>query len=997
MKGEMMMQFTHFHESVETMHVGTEPNRSYYIPRPVNRGEPERVLDLNGMWNFRYWPSFGRAFADGMPELRSEDFDLIPVPSCWQMHGYDQNQYTNYNYPIPYDPPYVPEDNPCGLYMRTFVVDEAHKGMKAYLNFEGVDSCLYLWVNDVFAGFTQVSHSTSEFDITELLQEGENRVAVLVLKWCLGTYFEDQDKLRMSGIFRDVYILFRPAGHVRDFFVKTPVSEDLASAKITCEYDVTAPVMLKAMLLDPDNKPIARADATDGYVEFALENPVLWNAEEPKQYTLFLASEQEVIMQKVAVCRREIKNGVILFNGKPLKLLGVNRHDSDPRVGAAVTQGHVMRDLMLMKQHNINAIRTSHYPNAPWFAQMAQQYGFYLIAEADIETHGAVSRYGTYAGPDDYSALAMDETYAPVILDRVQRNLERDKNNGCILMWSMGNESGWGGNFEEAGRWVKDRDPSRFLHYEGCRHQPSVRENDISMIDIWSTMYADNDYVKEYCTDEASVRPYIQCEFVHAMGNGPGDIEDYMEQIEAYDNFAGGFAWEWCDHAVYMGTTADGREKYFYGGDFGEKPHDNNFCMDGLVYPDRTPHTGLLEYKNCLRPIRAKWLCKDEGRIELRNLRRFTSSASFAAIEWEIRVDGRAVSTGTWDVDIAPMGTTEVTLPLPLPSENATVVITCTAPEETQFFDVGHVLGFDELIISEAAPMADYVPEGAVTVTRTGTDIIFTSPRFRYVVDTQTGLFRRMSAENRELLTRPMELNLWRAPLDNDMYAKLEWKRYGYDRHTIRVYDIDAGEGENGGAWMTCRFGVAAVSLHKFLDITARWLIGADGTVDVTMDVVKDPRMVYLPRFGLRLFMPADFADAAYEGYGPWESYRDKHRASSYGYYTTAVADNHEDYLRPQENSSHWNCRKVSVSDGEITLAAASRVPFSFNVSPYTQEELETKAHNFELEPCGDTVLCLDYGMSGVGSGSCGPQLREKEQLKETSFTAHFRLSIENA
>jgi len=989
------MQFPHLHESVETMHVGVEPNRSYYIPRPVNRGEPERVLDLNGMWNFRYWPSFGRAFAEGMPELRAEDFDLIPVPSCWQMQGYDQNQYTNYNYPFAYDPPYVPEDNPCGLYMRTFVVDEAHKGMKVFLNFDGVDSCLYLWVNDKFAGFTQVSHSTSEFDITELLEEGENRIAVLVLKWCLGSYFEDQDKLRMSGIFRDVYILFRPGNHVRDYFVKTPVSEDLMSAKITCEFDTTGPVMIKAMLLDPENKPIARCDAKDGYAEFALENPVLWNAEDPRQYTLFLASEQEVIMQKVAVCRREIRDGVLLFNGRKIKLLGANRHDSDPHVGAAVTQGHVMRDLMLMKQHNINAIRTSHYPNAPWFPQMAQQFGFYLITEADNETHGTVSCYGTYDSQyDDFHLLADDETYAPVMLDRVQRCVERDKNYGCILIWSMGNECGWGVNFEQAGRWIKERDPDRFVHYQGSFHAPKSRENDFSMLDIWSTMYIDFPYIDEYCTNEENVRPYIQCEFVHAMGNGPGDIEDYMAQMEKYDKFAGGFAWEWCDHSVYMGTTADGREKYFYGGDFGEKPHDGNFCMDGLVYPDRTPHTGLLEYKNCLRPIRAAWKCREKGIVELRNLRVFTSTAAFASIEWELRVDGCAVKNGIWEGDIAPQASGEFLLPTPLPEGNATLVITYTAPEDTQFYEAGHVLGFDELTVSEGAPLAPFVPEGSVTVTRTGTDIIFSAPGFRYVADTQTGLFRRMSAENRELLTKPMELNIWRAPLDNDMYAKQEWKRYGYDRHTVRVYEIDAAADENGGAWMKCRMGVAAVSIHKFLDITSLWRIGGDGTVDVTMDVTRNPRMPYLPRFGLRLFMPADFADAAYEGYGPWESYRDKHRASTYGCYTTAVRDNHEDYIRPQENSSHWNCRKVSVTDGEVSLNAVSGAPFSFNVSPYTQEELEHKAHNFELEPCGDTVLCLDYGMSGVGSGSCGPQLREKEQLKETEFTAHFRLSI---
>ncbi len=990
------MNFPSLHESVATMHVGTEPNRSYYLPAAPD-GAEGRILSLNGTWNFRYWDSFGRTFRDGMPELKEADFDEIPVPSCWQMHGYDRHQYTNYNYPIPFDPPYVPEDNPCGLYVRSFQVTADQLGKKAYLNFEGVDSCLYLWINDVFAGFTQVSHSTSEFDITDLLQEGENRIAVLVLKWCLGTYFEDQDKLRMSGIFRDVYLLFRPENHIRDYFVKTPVAEDLQSAKVTVEVEPEGDAAVTAVLTAPDGTVIGEKALEAGYAAFDVAAPILWNAEAPALYTLTLSTADEVIAQKVGICRREIKNRVVYLNGKAIKFFGVNRHDSDPVTGYTISREQAMTDLVLMKQHNINAIRSSHYPNAPWFYELASEMGFYVIDEADNETHGTTSYYGTYdIEGDDFSYLAMEEAYAPVMLDRIQRCVERDKNQACVMIWSMGNECGYGGNFEAAGRWIKERDASRFTHYQGAYRAPKTRENDFSMIDIWGMFYLDYPVIETYCSNENNEKPCIQTEFIHCMGNGPGDIEGYMELMEKYDNFAGGFAWEWCDHSVYMGTTEDGRDKYFYGGDFGEKPHDGNFCMDGLVYPNRTPHVGLLEYKNCLRPIRASWKDEAQGVITLRNLMRFTPSCKFAAIGWEVRVDGEATASGAWEnVCIAPEGTADVTLPAPLPGGNASLVITYTAPEDTAFFEAGHVLGFDELLPTAApAPLCDFTPAGKVTVTRKGADIIFTSPAFRYVADCQTGLFRSMTANNQELLTRPMEYNIWRAPTDNDMYAKLDWLKSGYDRHTVRVYEIEAEALPTGGASMTCRFGIGAVSKHKILDGKATWLIDENGTVDVTMEMQREPRMPYLPRFGLRMFLPSDFDTANYIGYGPWESYRDKHRASTLGHYITAVCDNHEDYVRPQENSSHWGCRFVALERDGMTLEVESKNSFCFNVSPYTQEELTAKAHNFELVPCGDTVFCLDYGQSGVGSGSCGPQLRKSEQLNEAQFTAHFRLSV---
>ncbi len=985
------MEFQKLHESVSTMRVGTEPDRSFYLPRGP-RGEVRR-LDLSGEWAFRWFPDFSAVFSSGMPELEPAEFDRVRVPHVWQADGYDRHQYTNIRYPIPYDPPFVPEANPCALYVRRFPVSRAFRGMRAYLNFEGVDSCLYLWVNGVFAGFSQVSHSTNEFDVTELLHMGENTLTVLVLKWCLGTYFEDQDKLRMSGIFRDVYLLFRPEAHVRDFFVKTFLSEDLGSAEIRCETETRGDCDVTAALFAPDGMPLGEAPIAGGRVSFRLDAPALWSAEIPSLYRLELRTGDETISQAVGVCRREIRDGVVYFNGRKLKLFGVNRHDSDPVLGYAVGEKEILRDLTLMKRHNVNAIRTSHYPPAPKLVELASRMGFYVVCESDVECHGAATQAGQGGYYENYPDLAMREEYAPVILDRVRRCVERDKNEACVLMWSLGNESGYGPSFEAAGRWVKSRDDSRLVHYEGMNYGPKDRESDFSMLDVCSSMYDDFHVADEFCTKPGD-KPYFLCEFAHAMGNGPGDLEDYIRQMLKYDRYLGGCVWEWCDHAVDVGRTADGRKKYFYGGDFGEYPHDGNFCMDGLVYPDRRPHTGLLEYKNVIRPIRAAF-AKD-GKIALTNLRRFTWSGEFAEISYEVRAAGETVFTGRWDANIPPEGTVTVAPEGPVPDTDGTLVIRYTAPRGDPWFLEGELLGFDELPYgAERAVPAPLAPSGRVRAEETPLAFTLTGSGFRYVFDRRTGLFGEMTAAGQTLLTRPMAFNLYRAPTDNDRYDRDAWETFGYDRPAVRVYSSACGTGPDGGAVIRCHLGISSVSILRILDVEETVTVTGDGRIEIAVEAAKDLRAPYLPRFGLRLFLPRSFDGLEYTGYGPFESYRDKHRASSYGVYASTVAAQHEDYLRPQENSSHWGCTALSLSSAGLRLRVGTGRPFCFNASVYTQEELAGKKHSFELVPCGDTVLCLDGDMSGLGSGSCGPRLREKEQLRDEHLSFRFRFTPE--
>lgn len=993
-----------FHEDPQILHVGTCPIRSYYLPfadeEESHTGVSSRVFSLDGEWAFRYFASFGQAVdpEEGLC-FDEEEMGSIPVPSCWQNHGYGRHMYTNVRYPFPVDPPYVPDENPCGLYVRHFQLEEQDASARWFLNFEGVDSCFYLWVNGEFAGYSQVSHATSEFELTELLQEGDNTLAVLVLQWCDGSYLEDQDKLRMSGIFRDVYLIARPQAFLRDYFVKESFAPDFSHAQVTVELMPEGKLDLTASLYAPDGTLVAACEHPKDSAVLEVPAPVLWNAEHPAQYTLVLETPDECIVQMVGLRKIEVVDGMVYLNGVNIKFRGVNRHDSDPVTGYTISREQALLDLALMKRHNVNAIRTSHYPNAPWFLQMCSEYGFYVIGEADMESHGMAMRYGNHSN-ENYADAADDPQFGEAILDRMQRSVIRDKNNAAVVIWSLGNESGWGENFEAAGRWAKEYDPSRLLHYENFLTYHKARKPDFSMLDLYSRMYASLDQVRDYFAgkdlDEnlpEKKLPFIQCEYIHAMGNGPGDAEDYQQLIMEYDGFCGGFVWEWCDHAVYGGTTPDNRPIYRYGGDFGEFPHDGNFCMDGLVYPDRTPHTGLLEYKNVIRPIRAR---RAEGKADtfiLHNYLDFTNAEDFLTVSYEISQDGEVLYGGELELPhLPPHGEAEVVLPALPEGGVCTLLLSYATKAAGDFCTAGHALGFDEIVLHDEPFFLDAPAEGPVELEETGDAVVLTGEKFRYVFNKHTGLFDSLVWQNRNYLEKPMGWNLYRAPTDNDQYIRHQWELAGYHRPTVKVYGVQVSRLENGGACVTCQLSIAALTVSPFLRVEAQWAIDAQGRIDASLDCRRDGRFPWLPRFGVRLFLPRDFASVEYFGYGPYESYQDKHQASHLGVYAQAVDAMHEDYLKPQENSSHWGCRYVTLTDGAYSLTASSETPFSMNVSPYTQEELAEKKHNYELTKCGQTVFCLDYKMSGVGSNSCGPELLPQYRLEEEEFAFRFTL-----
>ena len=1001
-----------FYEDLNVMHDKTMPARAYYIPASVrmddlveHRENSDRFQMLSGEWKFQYYNSIydvKESFYEKGYDVSG--FDHVTVPGVWQMDGYDTHQYTNIRYPFPFDPPYVPQDIPCGAYVHNFEYNREKKASKAFLNFEGVDSCFYVWVNGVYAGYSQVSHATSEFDVTDLLNEGENTLAVLVLKWCDGSYLEDQDKFRMSGIFRDVYLLKRPEKTIRDYHITTDVEKDRVTVKLDMYF--SEPVETKVTIEDKYGAVVARGEAAeDGVLELTVLNPVLWNAENPYLYQIILTMPDEVIVDRIGFRTIEIRDKVVYFNGEKIKFRGVNRHDSDPETGFVIDVRQIKKDLMLMKQHNFNAIRSSHYPNAPYFYQMCDEYGFMVIDEADIEAHGPFMLYRKEDTDQNRfrrwnEKIADDPAWEKAIVDRVRLMVQRDKNRPCIVMWSMGNESAYGCNFEKALAWTKNFDPDRITQYESARYRNYDITYDYDNLDLYSRMYPSLQEIEDYLKNDGS-KPFLLVEYCHSMGNGPGDFEDYFQMIHKDDRMCGGFVWEWCDHAIAHGTAENGKTRYYYGGDHGEAIHDGNFCMDGLVYPDRTPHTGLLEYKNVYRPVRVVSYDWKNGQIVLHNYMDFDDLNNYVDIFYEMTQDGITVEKGKLvNVVAAPHSDAVVELKLQVPSTGKVYLkLIYRLKKQMPLLEPGHELGFDEIKLAneddrnrQAVKWLEQEKEvGAIDVKENERQVVLQANDFTYVFDKRTGLFEDMQFAGRSYIDHPMELNIWRAPTDNDMYIKKEWKKAHYDAAYTRAYRIEVLQNKHG-VFIMEHVAVLADTVQKILDVEMTWKINEDGKIEAVIEAVKDKEFPELPRFGIRMFLNKKMNEVTYFGMGPQESYRDKHQASCHGLFRSKVAQMHEDYIRPQENGSHYDCDYVEITSGQYGIAAVSNDSFSFNVSVYTQEELERASHNYELEESDSTVFCMDYAMNGIGSNSCGPDVLDKYRFAEEAFRFQFEL-----
>ena len=1001
-----------YYENLNVLHENTMPARAYYIPASKrmdnlveHREESDRMQLLNGTWKFQYFTSIYN-IKDSFFEKNydTENFDEIQVPSVWQMAGYDTHQYTNIRYPFPFDPPYVPQDIPCGAYVHNFEYSRDEKASKAFLNFEGVDSCFYVWINGSYVGYSQVSHMTSEFDVTDVLQDGTNTVAVLVMKWCDGSYLEDQDKFRMSGIFRDVYILKRPEQAISDYHIKSKIEDILAKVELDVKF--YSPTNVKISIEDKNGAVVALGSIDEeGTAVLEIASPELWNTENPYLYKLILETENEVIVDHIALRKVEIKDQVIYLNGQKIKFRGVNRHDSDPVTGFTISLEQITTDLTLMKQHNFNAIRSSHYPNAPFFYEMCDKYGFMVIDEADIEAHGP---FMIYRKEDtDYNRfkrwnekIADDPVWEEAIVDRVKLMVERDKNRFCIVMWSMGNESAYGCNFEKALEWTKNYDPDRITQYESARYRNYDETYDYSNLDVYSRMYPALSEIQEYLDKDGS-KPFLLVEYCHSMGNGPGDFEDYFQMIQDNDKMCGGFVWEWCDHAIAHGTAENGKTIYAYGGDHGEEIHDGNFCMDGLVYPDRTVHTGLLEYKNVYRPVRVVSYDKESGELVLHNYMDFDDLKDYVKISYELTQDGLVISKGILsEFSVASHGEGKTNLKISVPENGKCYLkLIYHLKKELPLLDEDHILGFDEIEVSKDDAkcklaekwMQKTAVDSELQVNENDTQIHIKGREFAYTIDKRTALFTEMKFAGREYLNHPMELNIWRAPTDNDMYIKAEWKKAHYDKAYTRAYTTEVVQGKHG-VKIVSHASVVAETVQKILDVTITWKIDASGKIDADIEATKDGEFPDLPRFGVRMFLDKKLADIRYFGMGPQESYRDKHQAVSHGLYRANVGDLHEDYIRPQENGSHYDCEYVELNNSRYGIVASAEKAFSFNASYYTQEELEKKTHNYELTESDSVVFCVDYALNGIGSNSCGPVVLDQYRFDDVLFRFQFTL-----
>ncbi len=1009
-----------YHRSLTHLHVGCEEPHSYFIPHTSeesalsgDREKSQCFRSLCGEWKFSWYPS-ERELADfTSPEYDSESADSIAVPMSWQMalgRGYDTPQYTNVDYPFPVDPPNVPNENPCGLYERSFYIDKTElETRRIYLVFEGVDSCFYVFINGKLAGYSQVSHCTSEFELNSLLKEGENRLQVLVFKWCDGSYLEDQDKIRLSGIFREVYLLFRASIHIKDVFIRTVLNDDLTKGRIICELSGEALKDAKYRFYSPDMKLLKEGDYTPD-LEIPIDSPLLWSDETPILYYLTVSLGGEWICQKIGFRRFEVKGRVLYINGQKVKAKGVNRHDSHPILGSATPYGHMLRDLIILKQNNINMVRTSHYPNDPRFLELCDSLGFYVCNEADLETHGMI-KFRTW------DALTDDPSWEEAYLDRAKRLMERDKNRTCVLMWSVGNESGIGRNHRCMADYFHNRYPDCIVHSEdiskrAARHELAYNQQssddgklsadaewiNTDYVDIDSRMYPPiSECLELYINNEKQNKPLFLAEYCHAMGNGPGDLEAYQQLILNNDCFFGGCIWEMTDHSVNIGK--DGKDAYVYGGDLGNVVNYGNFCVDGLVYPDRRLHSGMLEAKQVFRPCRAVAFDLKKETVTLKNLRYFTDLSDLS-LTYSVEQNGKKLFGKTLDaLSIPPQTESDIQLDGISSFEGGLCALNLEFKlnRETSFGACGDQVCFEQFTWESPMKAPERILKKKEFGLRESTKSFYIHDGDTvYSIDRFNGLPTSITYKGSEMLTSPIMPNIWRAPIDNDRWIKAEWERKMM--HLLRVHcgSCDIIEARDDSIKVCAELKMAADSWLPLLTLKAIYSVSPNNGMTVSYDVKLHRTEPFLPRFGVQFAMPRAFEGLEYFGMGPYEAYEDKHNASKMGEYSTTVRDHFEHYIRPQENMAHMGTRWVRLSSAQgcelLILNTEDNKDFSFNCSHYTPWQLTETAHDYELTPLDDTVVNIDMRHSGIGSASCGPELDESLRVKDERFGFSFRM-----
>lgn len=970
--------------------------------------ENDIFIALNGQWKFVYYPSPATISDDFVAaDYDDSDWDTIPVPANWQMHGYGTPLYLNVAYPFPVDPPKVPAENPVGCFRRTVNIPENWRGKEKFLVFNGVDSAFYLWINGTRVGYSQGSHMPAEFRITDYLHAGENSIAVQVFQWSDASYLEAQDKWRLSGIFRDVELFAAPPLHIRDITVTTEFDTDYRHASLLLQTTVknyqlqsAGKMTMAALLYDKDNNLITKADlpaindiAGDQEISIQLAIPVSepnhWTAESPYLYTLLVElhdnTETTVEVQRIMVGFRQvdISQGQMLINGRPIKIHGVNRHDFNPETGAAVSLAAMQQDIIIMKKHNINAVRTSHYPNDTRWLDLCDRYGLYVIDEADLETHGMClsSRWDSFSSEPEWRLA---------YLDRAIRMVERDKNHPSIIIWSLGNEANYGTNHDAMAEWIRAKDSTRFIHYEGAQNAP--------MVDIFSQMYPNIDAVEEICQDTTETRPYFMCEFGHAMGNASGNLAEYWALVRRYPNFLGGCIWEWADHGISC-QTAHGEKYFAYGGDFGDDPNDGNFCIDGLTSPNRVPHTSLLEYKKVIEPLAVTARDLLHGEITISNFHDHCD-LSYLQGHWQLCEDSRVIAQGVLPALSTPARETEeltfhYQLPTPQPGAEYWLNFSFFTREATLWAPRGHEVatGQLKLPVLSAAISLPTSTMSEVHLREISGMLEIDGANFTLTVNQHTGIITRWNYQGISLLEQGLMLNIWRAPIDNDKPMTAEWQRLRYNRLTQRVTNLQIRRNNNQVVQIILEATAGAVTFDPFFKCSYSYTIYGSGDVLVHSHLIPRGNLAAFPRIGFKMMMPVGFENLRWYGRGPQESYADRHQSALVGEYSGSVDEQFEPYIRPQETGNKHQTRWATVLNNQgVGFFVAGKPYLDFSAHHCTLDNLTEARHRYELQRIPETMLYLDYRQRGIGNASCGPEVLKEYELLPEEFDFTIRL-----
>lgn len=988
------------------------PARAHFLTFPSkekallnNNRYTHAFKNLNGVWKFMFLDA-----PEYSPEgFFNSDFDVtkmddITVPGNWQLQGYGKMHYSDLWYNFPINPPYVPTENPTGIYKRTFFVEESYRDKKIIIRFCGVDSAYHLWINGKEVGYSKVARNESEFDITDLIRVGEeNDVTVRVYQWSDGTYLEDQDMWWESGIFRDVELIGVPKDGINDYKVIADLDDEYKNGifKVEAFLRTIKEVNVTFELVDAGENTVFTktvvAKEGKACIDEVITNVNHWTAETPYLYKLFMTVEDdgqivEVIPQNVGFRNIKLNGETFLVNGVAIKFKGVNRHDYSPQNGRVVSREEIEKDIILMKQFNINAIRTSHYPNSYYLYDLCDEYGMYLIAETDLECHG-------FELTGDYKWITDDPSWELAYVSRMTRMIERDKNHPAIIFWSLGNESAFGCNFRKMTDVAHEMDPTRLVHYEG--------DFDVESADVYSTMYTwiENPKKPYLMKDiiEKSKKPHIHCEYCHAMGNGPGNLKDYQDLVYAHDKLQGGFVWEWFDHGIES-FTESGEKYYRYGGDFGDDPSNKDFCIDGLIMPDRTPSPGLYEYKKVIEPITTTAVDIQKGIINLLSRYDFANLDRFNLV-YKVMEDDVILQTGFMAVpSIEARANKDITLPYDLsaikvkPGAHYYVNISYQLREDTSYASSGHELATAQFELPLYKEGIVVRPEGILNVKKEHTTLHVKGANFSLDFNLVNGNLMNIVRDGMQVLSKGPRLTLWRAPISNDMEIIDKLKKvyflhlehevvmnidYHMEGNILKV-EVDTINSTTNSAWHFKTKYVYTVCPSG--DI----LIDVEGTPSGRVDLAPD----MLPRIGVSMHLDKSMEHVRYFGMGPGENYADSKEAAQMGLYANTVDGLFTNYVIPQENGNHMGCKWVSMTnDRGMGLLASTEGDFNFSASWYEDKDLDDAKHTCDLVKRDYIIFNVDYKQNALGTNSCGQWQLDKYRAKFEDFKLSFRLT----